>query len=98
MLTFINTSNRCWFNAAIQATLHVPQLANIMRESFYQKMLFTKRKNAATFADELSKLTKTYWDSFEHENSADISALLEIFTKITATLPERNNMMPRNVS
>ena len=82
MLTFINTSNRCWFNAAIQAILHVPQLANIMRESIYQQMLFTKRKNAATFADELSKLTKTYWDSFEHENSADISALLETFTKI----------------
>lgn len=82
MLTFINTSNRCWFNAAIQAVLHVPQFANIMREGIYQKMLFTKRKNAAMFADELSKLAKTYWDSFEHKDSADISALLEIFTKI----------------
>jgi len=82
MLTFINTSNRCWFNAAIQALLHVPQLANIMRESVYQKMLFTKRKNAAMFADELSKIAKLYWDSFEHEKSADISTLLDIFKTI----------------
>ena len=82
MLTFINTSNRCWFNTAIQALLHVPQLANIMRESVYQKMLFTKRKNAAMFADELSKLAKLYWDSFDHEKPVDISTLLDIFTKI----------------
>lgn len=83
MLTFINTSNRCWFNAAIQAILHVPQIANIMREeSIFQKMLFTKRKNAAMFAEELSKLAKTYWDSFEHKESLDISNLLDIFTKI----------------
>jgi ubiquitin C-terminal hydrolase len=30
----------------------------------------------------LSKLSKLYWDSFDHEKSADISTLLDIFTKI----------------
>jgi ubiquitin C-terminal hydrolase len=83
MLTFVNDANRCWFISALQVLLHIPQIANVMREdSVFPKMLFTKRKNASDFASAIAELAKQYWKSFEHETVADVSPIIETFTKI----------------
>jgi ubiquitin C-terminal hydrolase len=83
MLTFVNDSNRCWFISALQVLLHIPPIANVMREdTVFPKMLFTKRKNASDFASAIAELAKQYWNSFDHESTVDVSALVEIFTKI----------------
>jgi ubiquitin C-terminal hydrolase len=82
MLTFENNSNRCWFNAAVQAVLHIPQLANLLRDEIFSQILVKKRKNSSDFADELSRIAREYWSTFKHEKVVNIDALLEIFVKI----------------
>lgn len=82
MLTFENNSNRCWFNAAVQAVLHIPQLVNLLRDDIFEKILVKKRKNSSDFATELSSVAKDYWSTFKHEKVANIDALFEIFVKI----------------
>jgi ubiquitin C-terminal hydrolase len=82
MLTFENNSNRCWFNAALQAVLHIPQLANLLRDEIFSQILVKKRKNSSDFADELSRIAREYWSTFKHEKVVNIDALLEIFVKI----------------
>ena len=82
MLTFVNRGNTCWFNSALQVVLHVPQIANIMRNDIFQKMLVLKRKNASDFALELSKIATKYWSTDVHEEAYDVGVLLELFTKI----------------
>jgi ubiquitin C-terminal hydrolase len=82
MLTFTNSGNVCWFNSALQVTLHIPQIANVLRDDVFPTMLMYKRKNASDFALELSAIAKKYWSSFEHEGSHDATALLNIFVKI----------------
>ncbi|AGE56253.1 ubiquitin carboxyl-terminal hydrolase [Paramecium bursaria Chlorella virus NE-JV-1] len=90
MLTFANDSNRCWFLAALQAILHVPQIANVLREdSVFEKMLYKKRKNASDFACELASIAKKYWSSFEDEGTHEVSTLLDIFTKINRNFSGR---------
>ena len=82
MLTFENNSNRCWFNAAIQAVLHIPQISNLMRDEIFEKILVKKRKNSSDFAVELSRIAQEYWSTFKHEKVINIDALFEIFVKI----------------
>ena len=83
MLTFENSSNRCWFNAAVQAVLHIPQLANLLRSSeIFEKILVKKRKNSSDFAVELSRVAQEYWSTFKHEKVVNLDALFEIFVKI----------------
>ena len=82
MLTFENNSNRCWFNAAVQAILHIPQLANLMRDGIFEKILVKKRKNSSDFAVELSRIAREYWSTFKHEKDENLDALFEIFVKI----------------
>jgi len=82
MLTFENNSNRCWFNAAIQAVLHIPQISNLMRDDIFEKILVKKRKNSSDFAVELSRIAQEYWSTFKHEKVINIDALFEIFVKI----------------
>lgn len=83
MLTFENTSNKCWFISALQVLFHVPQFANLFRnQDFISKILFTKRKNCSDFASSVSELANEYWNSTENEGAKDISHILEIFTKI----------------
>jgi len=82
MLTFENNSNRCWFNAAVQAVLHIPQLANLLRDEIFSQILVKKRKNSSDFADELSRIAREYWSTFKHEKVVNLDALFEIFVKI----------------
>lgn len=82
MLTFENNSNRCWFNAAIQAILHIPQISNLMRDDIFEKILVKKRKNSSDFAVELSRIAQEYWSTFKHDKVINIDALFEIFVKI----------------
>lgn len=82
MLTFENTRNLCWFNAAVQTTLHIPQLANLMRSDIFDKILMKKRKNSFEFAKELSRIATMYWSSFEHEKTIDLNVLYELFVKV----------------
>lgn len=82
MLTFENNSNRCWFNAAIQAILHIPQISNLMRDDIFEKILVKKRKNSSDFAVELSRIAQEYWSTFKHEKVINIDALFETFVKI----------------
>jgi len=83
MLTFENFSNRCWFNSAVQAILHIPQLANLLRSSeIFEKILVKKRKNSTDFAVELSRVAREYWSTFKHEKVVNLDALFEIFVKI----------------
>jgi ubiquitin C-terminal hydrolase len=83
MLTFENSSNRCWFNSAVQAILHIPQLANLLRSSeIFEKILVKKRKNSTDFAVELSRVAQEYWSTFKHEKVVNLDALFEIFVKI----------------
>ena len=82
MLTFENNSNRCWFNTAVQAILHIPQLANLMRDGIFEKILVKKRKNSSDFAVELSRIAREYWSTFHYEKVVNLDALFEIFVKI----------------
>lgn len=82
MLTFENSSNRCWFNAAVQAILHIPQISNLMRDDIFEKILVKKRKNSSDFAVELSRIAQEYWSTFKHEKVANLDALFDIFVKI----------------
>jgi ubiquitin C-terminal hydrolase len=82
MLTFENFSNRCWFNTAIQSILHIPQLANLLRDDIFPQILVKKRKNSSDFAVELSRVAREYWSTFKHEKVANLDALFEIFVKI----------------
>ena len=82
MLTFENFSNRCWFNAAVQAILHVPQLANLLRDDIFPRILVKKRKNSSDFAVELSRIAQEYWSTFQYEKVVNLDALFEIFVKI----------------
>jgi len=83
MLTFENNSNKCWFNSAVQAILHIPQLANLLRsDEIFPKILVKKRKNSTDFATELSRIAREYWSTFKHEKVVNIDALFEIFVKI----------------
>ncbi len=82
MLTFENFSNRCWFNAAVQAVLHIPQISNLMRDDIFEKILVKKRKNSSDFAVELSRIAREYWSTFKHEKVVNLDALFEIFVKI----------------
>lgn len=83
MLTFENSSNRCWFNAAVQAILHIPQLANLLRsDEIFPQILVKKRKNSSDFAVELSRVAQEYWSTFKHEKVVNLDVLFEIFVKI----------------
>jgi len=82
MLTFENNSNKCWFNSAVQAILHIPQISNLMRDDIFEKILVKKRKNSSDFADELSRIAREYWSTFKHEKVINIDALFEMFVKI----------------
>ena len=83
MLTFENNSNKCWFNSAVQAILHIPQLANLLRsDEIFPKILVKKRKNSTDFAVELSRVAREYWSTFKHEKVVNLDALFEIFVKI----------------
>lgn len=82
MLTFENNSNRCWFNCAVQAILHIPQLSNLLRDEIFEKIIIRKRKNSSDFAVELSRIAREYWSTFKHEKVVKIDALFEIFIKI----------------
>ncbi|AGE57202.1 ubiquitin carboxyl-terminal hydrolase [Paramecium bursaria Chlorella virus NE-JV-4] len=82
MLSFRNTGNTCWFSAALQILLHIPQIANMLRHDMFEKMLVQKRKNAHDFSIELSQIAKMYWSSFEFEKHFDVTNLLTLFTKI----------------
>ena len=81
MLTFENFSNRCWFNAAVQAILHVPQISNLMRDDIFPRILVKKRKNSSDFAVELSRIAQEYWSTFQYEKVVNLDALFEIFVK-----------------
>ena len=82
MLTFENNSNRCWFNSAVQAILHIPQISNLMRDDIFEKILVKKRKNSSDFAIELSRIAREYWSTFKHTNVVNLDALFDIFVKI----------------
>ena len=83
MLTFENNSNKCWFNSAVQAILHIPQISNLLRsDEIFPKILVKKRKNSTDFATELSRIAREYWSTFKHEKVVNIDALFEIFVKI----------------
>lgn len=83
MLTFENPSTKCWFLAALQAMIHVPQLANLLREKqFLNTILFTKRKNCSDFTKEVSEICDDYWKSMEHTGVKDVAHPLDLFTKI----------------
>ena len=82
MLTFENNSNRCWFNAAVQAILHIPQISNLIRDDIFEKILVKKRKNSSDFAVELSRVAREYWSTFKHTNVVNLDALFDIFVKI----------------
>lgn len=83
MLTFENFSNRCWFNAAVQAVLHIPQLANLLRsDEIFPQILVKKRKNSSDFAVELSRVAREYWSTFKHEKVVNLDVLFDIFVKI----------------
>jgi len=82
MLTFANTSNRCWFITAIQAVLHIPQIANLLRDDILDKIIVKKRKNSSDFVLELSRIAREYWSTFSHEKVGNIDALYDIFVKI----------------
>jgi ubiquitin C-terminal hydrolase len=82
MLTFENNSNRCWFNTAVQAVLHIPQISNLMRDEIFSQILVKKRKNSSDFAVELSRVAREYWSTFKHEKVVNLDALFEIFVKI----------------
>lgn len=82
MLTFTNNANRCWFIAAIQAVLHIPQIANLLRDDILDKIIVKKRKNSSDFVLELSRIAREYWATFSHEKVENIDALYDIFVKI----------------
>lgn len=82
MLTFANDSNRCWFNAAVQSVLHIPQVANLLRSDIFDKIVIKKRKNSYEFAKELSRIATEYWASFGHEKTINLDNLIESFVKI----------------
>ena len=82
MFGFTNTGNTCWFSSALQMILHIPQIANMLRNTMFEKMLVQKRKNAHDFSIELSQIIKMYWSSFEFEKQFDVSNMLTLFTKI----------------
>jgi ubiquitin C-terminal hydrolase len=67
----------------VQAVLHIPQLANLLRSSeIFEKILVKKRKNSTDFAVELSRVAQEYWSTFKHEKVVNLDALFEIFVKI----------------
>ena len=78
MLTFENTSNRCWFNTAVQSILHIPQLANLLRDDIFSQILVKKRKNSSDFAVELSRIAREYWITFKHEKVINLDDLFDI--------------------
>lgn len=82
MLTFVNDSNKCWFNTAVQAVLHIPQIANLLRDDIFSQIIVKKRKNSSDFAIELSRVAREYWNTFKHEKVVSLDALFEIFVKI----------------
>jgi len=82
MLTFSNSSNRCWFISAVQAVLHIPPLANLLRDDMIDKIIVRKRKNSSDFAMELSRIAREYWHTFTYEKTVALDTLLEIFVKI----------------
>ena len=83
MLTFENSSNRCWFNSAVQAVLHIPQLANLLRSGeIFPQILVNKRKNSSDFAVEPSSVVQEYWSTFKHEKVVNLDVLFDIFVKI----------------
>lgn len=90
MLTLENPSTKCWFNAALQAIVHVPQIANLFRDrDLFSRILFTKRKNCSDFAIELSRLVEEYWSTLEHTDTKDVSAMIDIFTKVNRNFAGR---------
>ncbi|AGE55781.1 ubiquitin carboxyl-terminal hydrolase [Acanthocystis turfacea Chlorella virus MN0810.1] len=83
MLTFENADNKCWFISALQAIIHVPQIANLLRnEEFMSQVLFTKRKNCSDFATALSGVMTKYWSSFEHTGVDSVTDITEIYVRI----------------
>jgi ubiquitin C-terminal hydrolase len=83
MLTFENTDNKCWFISALQAIIHVPQLANLLRsEEIMSQVLFTKRKNCSDFATAISGILTKYWSSFEHTGAESVSDIVDIYVRI----------------
>lgn len=82
MFGFKNATNICWFSSALQILLHIPQVANMLRNDMFEKILVHKRKNARDFAIELSQIAKMFWSKFEFERQFDVTNLLTLFTKI----------------
>jgi ubiquitin C-terminal hydrolase len=82
MLGFKNSGATCWFNSSLQLLLHVPQIANMLRNDMLTKILYNKRKNACDFTMELSQLAKVYWNSTDYESSVGVTKIHEIFAKI----------------
>jgi hypothetical protein len=83
MLTFENADNKCWFISALQAIIHVPHIANLLRnEEFMSQVLFTKRKNCSDFATALSGVVTKYWSSFEHTGVDSVTDITEIYVRI----------------
>lgn len=90
MLTFENPSTKCWFNAALQAIIHVPPIANLFRDrDLFQRILFTKRKNCSDFASELSNLIEEYWSTPEHTGTKDVSTMVDLFSKVNRNFAGR---------
>ncbi|ABT16851.1 ubiquitin carboxyl-terminal hydrolase [Acanthocystis turfacea Chlorella virus MO0605SPH] len=83
MLTFENADNKCWLISALQAIIHVPQIANLLRnEEFMSQVLFTKRKNCSDFATALSAIMVKYWSSFEHTGVDSITNITDVYVRI----------------
>jgi len=81
MFGFKNDGNTCWFNSAIHAILHIPQIANLLRDDHFEGALIKKRKNASDFSLELARLAASYWSTVAEGGVETIGELRDIFCR-----------------
>ena len=65
---FANEGNTCYFSAAVQALMHVPQLVNYVRDPLFEKTVGKKTTNA-TVSRAFADVAEAYW-------TADTTAVL----------------------
>ena len=83
---FQNDGNTCWFNAAIQALLHTPQLVNYaLADTLYGDDLYKKRMNACAMATEFAALARSYW-STETKKAPSAVPLRTAFCKVKKSM------------
>ncbi len=79
---FENHGNTCYFSAAMQCLLHVPQLVNYARDPVFHSALHAKRKNACDLARAFSDLAKDYWTASSDSAVLSCQPTLDAFARV----------------